>query len=264
MNFNDLCSGKGDPRQWAREIANHGVSWHLKGFNVLAMARDAQRFDVLEEVLNLDVPRAVEALRAVSEDAFVALHRAYLSRYNVQDAPREIGRLFPLQRWADACRDLDHADLWVSVVERSSIAERAFIPTPNNPALWEFDENAINEIGQRYRSIHIFDTASNAALKMIHDNPLAQQSHTAAAVEWFSARWGTYVPSPPHPMSGDVIRGTSGDVVLVHLHHGGWTVYLDAHNERAQCGVVTVHPRPAATLGMPFQRVLGPFSFTPF
>ena len=264
MTLNDLCSGKGDPTQWAREIANRGVSWHLKGCNVLAMARDAQRFDVLEEVLNLDVPRAVAALRAVSEDAFVALHRAYLYRYNLQDAPRDVGTLFPLQMWTDALRDLHQAQYWVAMVERSSTVLRAFTPTLNNPALWEFDENAINEIGRRYPSIYIFETASNAALKMIHCDPLAQQPQTAAAVAWIGKRWGSYVPSPPHAMVGDIVREIPGDVVLVHLHQGGWTVHLDTLNERAAHGVVTVVPRRAPPLETPSKRVLGPFSFTPF
>ena len=264
MTLNDLCSGQDDPRQWARALANRGVSWHLEGSNVLAMARDAQRFDVLEEVMNLDVPGALAALRAVSEDAFVALHRAYLARYNLQDAPREVGTLFPLQMWADPGEVLQHAYTWISWVERNSSALRAFTPTPNNPALWEFDANAISEIGRRYRTIHVCETAEQAALEMIHDDPLAQQPHTAAAVEWISGQWGAYIATPPHATTGDIVREIPGDVVLVHLHHGGWTVHLDTLNERAKSGVVTVHPRPAATLGMPFQRVLGPFSFTPF
>ncbi len=262
MNLNDLCAGKGDPRKIAQAIADHRVTWALDGCNVLRMARDAQRYDVLEAVLDLDVRFALALLRDLPNEDFVALHRAYLSRHNVQNAPREVGTLFPLRMWVDEGRILEHPYIWISGIERSSIAVRAFMPTPNNPARWVFDANDIGDFGRLYPPIA--RAAEQAALTLVRDDPQALQPETLAAIEWLSGKWGPYVPLPLRTTTGDVVHELSDHVVLVHLHSGGWTVHLDTRNERAAHGVVTVVPRRAPPLEIPAKRVLGPFSFTPF
>lgn len=264
-----LVRGRGYAQDWAECFAEHGVQWEVDGHNMLALARDTQRWDVLSETLERDLPGTLAVLRDVPHEELVALLLAFLQKWDQRECDADVGIMFPLSIWRERCLPPsdDIALTWLSDNDAVPLFAPAFFPSARNPPRWDLDPAIILELCD----LHVLDDLRNAgvvaAASTLSEDPHEYGIPVEPAMTFLNAVLGEHVAVAPDGARGRIRCAVDAELWLVELKHGGWTV----HGHSSWDGdvgerVTIIHPLPVLPRSDAWQRrsVLGPFAFTPF
>ncbi len=269
MSIDALVRGFGHPQDWAECFLKNGAHWLVDGHNMLALARDTQRWDVLGEILARDPPGALAVLRDVSHEERVALFLAFLKKWDLRECDAIAGILFPLSDWRE--RTLSPSDdialNWLSSEDALPHFAPAFLPTPGNPPFWEFDSAVIVDICDRHDLEGLCNAGVVAAASTLSEDAQDQASPVEEAMAFLKTVLGEHVVVAPDGARGRIRCDVDADLWLVQLQEGGWTLHGHASWDGEVGEQVTIiHPLPVLPRSEAWQRrsVIGPFAFTPF
>jgi hypothetical protein len=278
MNPHELVTGRGKSAVWADAFTDHGAYWEENGHNMLLLARDTQRWDVLDAVLQRDLPDAIAVLRlglGKTQDE-IALLKAYLrddyAGYNGSRDTRALGLLFSLNAWREVFCDgadqfVDMANAWWDREMDELCSKEAFMPTAGNLPKWGFDRNAIDALCSLMESNLLMEHAVHAAVDLMDADEDLMPGHAQLAKSFMENLYGVRIEMAPPGACGAFLHELTDACWVVRLDDGGWTVVADDYGD-AYVGGPFRSADPVAdaffTLERQGRQALGPFGFTPF